>query len=376
MQRNQQQQSRAPPLSYSVQVGDSTSGGVQFYPVGNVSGAASSSNLSDQRRRGVPQSARAGHPHLSADFRSGSEDRNIGASVYLYHSKRNCVQGENCRFHHYPELPASSSRTQLSVIVEQASAPAHESSSGSLERRPSHGEHGAAGDAKREVRLARIVQDDAAHTFKKSVSGCIVTFGAGAAIQYLVDGSHISTVKVTGLPTRSTPQSVSLLIDRRGIPPESFWVSSHDTYNNVCEVLVECRYAKELVAALNGADMDDSRLRATVVDAGGVTCNPSYVLSIWWRAPSVSYVATYRSTASAESRARALNGQPMRDRRVHAIVQNVRNANLDVLPSTAVIVNGLPVSVTDGEFPRFAGTNDVDRQPFGDYDIDRTISFL
>ena len=41
---------------------------------------------------------------LPADFRSSSEDRNIGASVYLYHSKRNCIQGENCRFHHYSEV--------------------------------------------------------------------------------------------------------------------------------------------------------------------------------------------------------------------------------------------------------------------------------
>ena len=75
----------------------------------------------------------------------------------------------------------------------------------------------------------------------------------------------------------------------------------------------------------------------------------------------MSYVTTYRSIDSAESQARALNGQFMRGRRVHACVQNVRDANLDVLPSTSVIVNGLPVSVTDGEFSRFAGTGDVVR---------------
>lgn len=212
--------------------------------------------------------------------------------------------------------------------------------------------------AKNETRLVQAAQNEAAHTFTTLIAGSIVTFGAGAAIQSLVAGFDTSTVTVTGIPLDATLASLSIFLTNNGIDHRTFYIASHDKPKRTCKILVDRRNATRLVDAIDQVEMGGCRLSASLVDAGGGdVLSVEYVLNLWWRAPSVRYVATYGSPAVAEAKARELDGSVLHGQRISAHTRKASSA-----PSSEIVIDGLPTSVTAKEVAHFAKTLSAVRQ--------------
>ena len=152
------------------------------------------------------------------------------------------------------QLPSGSPAPQV-PIPKESTPPA--ASSSSQAKQQARAQRAAAKEAENEARLARIVREEADHTFTKLISGSIVTFSAGATIHSLVTGFHTSIVRITGLPANATLDTLSLLILGQDVSAGDFRVVSHNRYKREGEVLVKRDEAERLVEAIDDAEMDE-----------------------------------------------------------------------------------------------------------------------
>ncbi|KZW03715.1 hypothetical protein EXIGLDRAFT_715787 [Exidia glandulosa HHB12029] len=195
----------------------------------------------------------------------------------------------------------------------------------------------AAKKAQDEARRAQIAERDAAYTFKRVLSGCIVTFGAGASIRSVVTGFQSSTVSVKGLPSDTKFFDLDQVIVGQGIDAHVFAMVDLRRHIGEAKLQVSVDAADALVDALRGFRGKSLSVTRDDDDSRGGSGN-GYTLSMWWPAPSVRYHITC-SINDASDKARELDGKFCGRRRLRAFV--------DTKKPWEVIADGIDVGTSD-----------------------------
>lgn len=229
-----------------------------------------------------------------------------------------------------------------------------------------------------EARRLEIAEKEAAFTIQHVVLDfTIVTFGAGAAIQGILTGFESCRVHIKNLPLDANAKEVSELFTQQGIGLERFHIIGiNNTPDGKQEAHVICpEDAKAMAIGLDGIDFRREKLTFEVFQnssAGGMKASTGSSpddLIISWRAPSVSFVATYSDMLQVQAKVRQLDNKMCAGRRVKVEVnkqpagQHIRNFS-----QNAIMIRGLPPNVTDAEVKRFCGSDQLRRLKSNEYD--------
>ena len=204
----------------------------------------------------------------------------------------------------------------------------------------------AAAKARQQAKL----EEQAAEILQTVVSGSIVTFSAGLAVQHVVTGFECCKILVRNLPQNVRDEEIVGLLARYGLDAEHFHVTDRHRLANKWEVSV---IAKADAAGQLRASADELELRGEPLDVefgvfngiggmGGGAEGRSIVRATFF-APAARFVATYEDHETAERCFRDLQGGTLGGRSVYlsrgregnTIVLN--NIPLDYLTETEAV---------------------------------------
>ena len=222
----------------------------------------------------------------------------------------------------------------------------------------------AAAKARQQAKL----EEQAAEILQTVVSGSIVTFSAGLAVQHVVTGFECCKILVRNLPQNVRDEEIVGLLARYGLDAEHFHVTDRHRLADKWEVSV---VAKADAASQLRASVDELELRGEPLDVefgvfngiggmGGGAEERSIVRTTFF-APSARFVATYNNRETAERHLKDLQdknlgGRPVRltrGREGNTLVLN--NISLKYLVDAEAIsgfartplVRALPCKITD-----------------------------
>jgi hypothetical protein len=180
-------------------------------------------------------------------------------------------------------------------------------------------------EAEMERRFQARSREEATLTLQHVISGSIVTFAAGLEVQHIITGFDCCTVKIKGLPADAREDEVVSLFTQQGVNRAQFqFVGMKGAPNARKEATVVT--AADL-ADLLSFGLDGVEFRRETIDfeigsynvpggMGMASVRDADVLTVSWRAPSLSYVATYDDQAHARAQVRQLNGTMLDGRRL------------------------------------------------------------
>ena len=176
-------------------------------------------------------------------------------------------------------------------------------------------------------------------------------------MQNVVTGFDICRIIIKNLPRDTKHKEISDILVHYGMESSDFFVLDFRFRGNSREttVLVITDHGREIAVGLEDTEFRDHTLTFEVSESpngGAMGSSPRNVLSICWRVPHTTIIATYKSMAEAERKAKALNGKVCKGQRIRAEKNKLRTPSIKL--------TGFPLGTWEDQVIRtFAGTTNI-----------------
>ena len=215
--------------------------------------------------------------------------------------------------------------------------------------------------SERQRQLQALRKGEAEFTEQYAVLGesSLITCCAGIDVQSVVTGFDMCRIIIRNLPRDTKREEVSNILIHYGMASSDFFVLDlriKDRGNRrEATVLVITDHGREIAVGLEDAEFFGHTLTFEVSESpngNAMGSSPGNVLSIYWRVPHTTIIATYRNMGEAERKARTLDGKICKGQRIRA----EKNQSL----SSSVKLTGFPLGTLEDRVIRtFAGTDNV-----------------
>ena len=216
----------------------------------------------------------------------------------------------------------------------------------------------------RERQLQALRKEEAEITARYAVLGesSLITCRAGIDVENVVTGFDMCRIIIRNLPRDTKHEEVSNILVHYGMISSDFFVLDFcvkDRGNRrEATVLVITDHGREIAVGLDGLEDTEFRGHALTFEVSespngnAMGSSPGNVLSICWRVPHTTIIATYKTMGEAGRKARELNGKICKGQRIRA--------EKNQLLSTSIKLTGFPLDTSADRVIRlFAGTNNV-----------------
>jgi hypothetical protein len=237
-------------------------------------------------------------------------------------------------------------------------------------------------EAERRARQAQLAErraQEARVTVQQVVLGSsLVTCGAGIDIRGIIGGFDLCRIVVKRLPRDAKPDEVVEIFSQQGVDPENFFLLGMKPNGGHTEatVLARAEQGEVIALGLDGIEFRDERLRFEVSanaswDSMGSSDDDCKTLTINWKDPSTSIVATYTSIDLARVKTKELDGKIYYGRKVRAIMYWVP-------PGFGVRIKlmNLPPNVPLADVEALSGTSSLRTISSQTYDLQEFTEFL
>ncbi|KAJ7632116.1 hypothetical protein FB45DRAFT_791002 [Roridomyces roridus] len=284
-----------------------------------------------------------------------------------------CPKGDKCWFGHDPEV-----REAERLRREHAATQAAEQAARDAARRAEIERQRVARQAEQEAterarhlelqaRRADITRREAAHTLQHLILGSsLVTFGAGIAIQDIIPGFEVCRIQIKNLPRDAAAHEIKALFTQQGVDPTQLFLEgtrpSSDGTHLEASVITASEAGGAIAIGLEDIEFKQERLHFEVAESTmrgrmGNSARNSDTLTLSWRAPSTSVIATFDSEGTARAKAKVLTGTMCAGRRVRVEMNQpppgfIRGPDWQ----RAVKITGLPTGVSPAVVGDFTGS--------------------
>ena len=178
-------------------------------------------------------------------------------------------------------------------------------------------------------------------------------------MQNVVTGFDMCRIIIRNLPRDTKHEDVSDILVHYGMTSSDFFVLDFrvkDKGNRrEATVLVITDHGREIAVGLENTEFRDHTLTFEVSEspnADTMGSSPVNMLSICWRAPHTTIIATYKNMAEAVRKARELDGKVCKGQRIRAEKNQSRTSSIKL--------TGFPLGTLEDRVIRiFAGTTDI-----------------
>ena len=217
----------------------------------------------------------------------------------------------------------------------------------------------AASECQRQLQALRKEEAEITEQYAVLGGSSLITCRAGIEVKSVVTGFDMCRIVIRNLPGDTKHKEVSEILVHYGMTSSDFFVLDFrvkDRGNRrEATVLVITDRGREIAVGLEDTEFRDHTLTFEVSESPNqntMGSSPGNVLSIFWRVPHATIIATYRNMAEAERKARALDGKICKGQRIRA------EKNKSHTPS--IKLTGFPLgTVKDRVISLFAGTTDI-----------------
>ncbi|KAF7305134.1 RBR-type E3 ubiquitin transferase [Mycena kentingensis (nom. inval.)] len=295
----------------------------------------------------------------------------------------NCPKGSKCFFAHDPQVredrlrreqeaaQAEIQRQAAEAEAELARQEAARVAQEALEARQAAArqarlQHEAAQRARQEqieAQRAETARREATRTFQQLVLGTsLVTYGAGVSIRSVVTGYESCRIHIRNLPLDAKEHEIFALFTQQGIERNRLFLVDMKPFNGRLEatLITTAEEGSAIAIGLEDIEFRSERLQFEVSEnasgMGASASRDSDTLTLTWRAPSSTAIATFETEGVARVKVQALNRQICGGRRVHVEMSQPPGGR--VFPDThrSVKIAGLPPLVSHETVVEFAGT--------------------
>jgi hypothetical protein len=232
--------------------------------------------------------------------------------------------------------------------------------------------------SERQRQLQALRKEEAEITEQYAVLGdlSLITCRAGIDVQSVVTGFDMSRIIIRNLPRDTKDAEVSDILVHCGMTWSDFFVLDvrfKDRGNRrEATVLVITDHGREVAVGLEDIEFRGHNLTFEVSESPNgntIRSSPRNVLSICWRVPHTTIIATYRNMAEAERMARALNGKICKGQRIRAEKNQSRTPSIKL--------TGFPLgTLEDREIRIFAGTTNIKSMTSKSCNLEESFAML
>ncbi|KAJ7722275.1 hypothetical protein DFH07DRAFT_857019 [Mycena maculata] len=237
-----------------------------------------------------------------------------------------------------------------------------------------------------EARKAEIRREEATKIIQRIVLGSsLVTFSAGISVQEVVAGFQTCRIQIKNLPGDAQQHEIKALFTQQGVDPTRLFISGTKELPDghlEATLITTSEEGGAIAAGLEDIEFRQERLHFEVAENAvfggmGNSARESDTLTLSWRAPSNSVVATFQTVDEAEAKVRVLNRQKCGGRQVR-VEMNQPPPGLQRPPGwqRAIKITGLPMIVSPETVTHFTGSQQLKFLRPISYDIDSGLRFL
>ena len=188
----------------------------------------------------------------------------------------------------------------------------------------------------------------------------LLTCGAGLEVQNVVAGFNTCRITIKNLPKNAKRSDVSDLFTQQGMIHSNFLVLGLRAKENHQEatVLAVADCGRAIAIGLNGIMFHGRSLTFTVSESSNDAC-----VTISWRVPSATMIATYNSMEEATKKVTDLNGKFYKGQKIRVEMnQPPPKVALKYYVPSSIRLIGLSLDICiDQEIYDFAGTSNIKR---------------
>ncbi|EDR13869.1 uncharacterized protein LACBIDRAFT_321498 [Laccaria bicolor S238N-H82] len=210
----------------------------------------------------------------------------------------------------------------------------------------------------------------------------LVTCGAGIDIRGVIGSFDLCRILVKRLLRNAKPDEVVGIFSQQGMDPKDFFLLEMKPNGGHTEatVLARAEQGEVITLALDGIKFRDERLRFEVsvnasLDSMGSSGDNCKTLTITWKVPTTSIIATYTSIGLARVMAKALDGQICNRCKVRAVMDQPSRGLRHNLAASIELMNLLP-NVPLADVEKFSGTCTLQVVSSLTYDPQEFTAFL
>ena len=200
----------------------------------------------------------------------------------------------------------------------------------------------------------------------------LVTYGAGLDILGVITGFDLCRVTIKGLPRNAKQEEIIHIFTQQGIERSNVFIGQLKN-NGTCQeatVLMKSEEGRAIAIGLQDIEFHDHLLTFEVSgEAGGNTmARNSDCLTVYWRAPSETFIVTYLSMDEARRKVSELDGRIYKGQRVRAqleVNQPPRQPRKSILrysleSSSSIKLTGFPIgTLPDDDLESFSGSHQI-----------------
>ena len=232
----------------------------------------------------------------------------------------------------------------------------------------------AARECQRQLQDLRKEEAEITEQYKVLGESSLITCRAGIDIQNVVTGFDISRIIVKNLPRDTKHKEISDILVHYGMKTSDFFVHEVRFRPNCREatVLVITDHGREIAVGLEDIEFRDHTLTFEVSESpngSAMGSSPRNVLSICWRVPHTTIIATYKNMAEAERKAKALNGKICKGQHIRAEKNKLRTPSIKL--------TGFPLGTSEDQVIRtFAGTTNIKSMSSNSCTLEESFAML
>ncbi|KAJ7460952.1 hypothetical protein B0H11DRAFT_2057549 [Mycena galericulata] len=313
-----------------------------------------------------------------------------------------CLKGAKCWFAHDPQVQeaerlrreraAKTAERMKAMRAEQAAREAFQAAE--MERQrvariARLAEQEAAQRARQielEARKAEMRRKEATQTIQHIVLGSsLVTFNAGLSIQEVVAGFETCRIQIKNLPRDAKNHEIKALFTQQGVDPARLFIAgireSPDGHLEAT-LITTSEEGGAIAVGLEDIDFRQERLHFEVAENAtfggmGNSARNSDTLTLSWRAPSSSVVATFDTVNDAMAKVKVLDRRVCAGRQVHVEMNQpppgfARGFNWQC----AIKITGLPRFISPEAVTQFTGSHQLKFLKPIAYDVDAGLGAL
>ena len=230
----------------------------------------------------------------------------------------------------------------------------------------------------RQRQLQTLRNEEAEITEQYAVLGesSLITCRAGIDVQSVVTGFDMCRIIIKNLPRDTKHKEISDILVHYGMKSSDFFVLDFrvkDKGNRrEATVLVITDHGRDIAVGLEDTEFRDHTLTFEVSESpngSAMGSSPRNVLSICWRVPHTTIIATYRNMAEAERKARTLNGKVCKGQRIRAEKNKLRTPSIKL--------TGFPLGTSEDQVIRtFAGTTNIKSMSSSSCTLEESFAML
>ena len=224
-----------------------------------------------------------------------------------------------------------------------------------------------------QLRLEACRKREALATEQDIVMGSsLITYGAGLDVRSVITGFDLCRITIKELPRNARKEEIVHMFTQQGIERSSFFIGQFKDIGMHREttVLMKAEEGQSVAIGLQGIEFRDHFLTFEVSgDTGGNTATMessarnSDCLTVYWRAPSETFIVMYSSTDEARRKIRELDGTICKGQRIKAQMNQLPAHRLNAFLNSnesSIKLTGFPIgTLLDHDLISFAGSHRI-----------------